>query len=82
MNAGEIISSVISGVAVLLLGGIARAVTGARGDLRRFMLEHTWLLATTVWTRDRVIVIMRGMDLDPGPPPPADLPVEQGRRRG
>lgn len=74
MRAGEIVSSVISSVAVLLLAGIARGLLGVRSDLRRFMLEHTWLLATTLWTRDKVMHIMRTMDLELDQPPPADLP--------
>ena len=74
MNPGEIISSVISGVAVLLLAGIARGLIGVRKDFRRFMTEHLWLLATTLWTRDKVLQIMHKLDLDSGPPPPGDLP--------
>lgn len=74
MGAGEIVSSVISSVAVLLLAGIARGLLGVRADMRRFMLEHTWLLATTLWTRDKVMQIMRTMDLELDRPPPDDLP--------
>lgn len=74
MRAGEIVSSVISSVAVLLLAAIARGLLGVRNDMRRFMLEHTWLLATTLWTRDKVMHIMRTMDLELDQPPPADLP--------
>jgi hypothetical protein len=81
VNAGQVISSVISGVAVLLLAGITRSLFGVRADFRRFMLEHTWLIATTLWTRDKVIKVMQQMDLDPGPPPPADLPPPPVNRR-
>ena len=80
MNTGEIVSSVISSVAVVMLAGITRALSGARADLRRFMLEHTWLLATTVWSRDMVVQIMRSMELEPPSPPPADLPARYDRK--
>jgi hypothetical protein len=75
MNSGQIVSSVISGAAVLLLAGITRGLLGTRRDFRRFMAEHTWLLATTLWTRDKVIQIMEQMNmpLDDGVPP-GDLP--------
>ncbi len=74
MNAGEIISSVISGVAVLLLGAIARGLVGMRKDFRRFMAEHVWLITTTLWTRDKVMHIMRDLGMPAEQPPPADLP--------
>lgn len=74
MSVGNIISSVISGVAVLLLAAIAKAVMSIRGDFKRFMLEHTWLLATTLWTRDKVLNIMEQMKMPVDNPPPADLP--------
>lgn len=74
MNPGEIISSVISGVSVLLLAGIARGLLGVRKDFRRFMTEHLWLLATTLWTRDKVMLIMRELKLPADQPPPDDLP--------
>ena len=74
MNAGEIISSVISGVAVLLLGAIARGLVGMRKDFRRFMAEHVWLITTTLWTRDKVVRIMSGLGMPAEQPPPADLP--------
>lgn len=70
MNVGEVISSVISGTAVLLLAAIARGLLNVRNDFRRFMGEHLWLIATTMWTRDKVIRIMNdlGMPLDNPPP--------------
>lgn len=70
MNAGEIVSSIISGVAVLLLAGIARTIRHVTKDFKRFMAEHMWLIATTMWTRDKVIRIMSdlGMPLDNPPP--------------
>jgi hypothetical protein len=76
VNSGQIVSSIISGAAVLLLAGIARGLLGTRRDFRRFMAEHTWLLATTLWTRDKVIQIMERMDmpLDTDGMPPSELP--------
>lgn len=75
MNPGEIISSVISGVAVLLLAGIARGLLGVRADFRRFMAEHVWLIATTLWTRDKVVRIMHDLGMPADQPPPNDLPT-------
>ena len=74
MNTGQIVSSIIGGVAVLLLGGIGRMLIGIRTDFRRFMQEHLWLLATTMWTRDKVLIIMKRLDLPVDNPPPNDLP--------
>ena len=47
---------------------------GIRTDFRRFMQEHLWLLATTMWTRDKVLIIMKRLDLPVDNPPPNDLP--------
>ena len=74
MRAAEVISSVISGVAVLLLAGIARGLVGVRNDFRRFMAEHVWLITTTLWTRDKVLRIMQELGLPVDRPPPGDLP--------
>lgn len=76
MNTGQIVSSIIGGVAVLLLGAIGRMMLGVRNDFRRFMQEHLWLLATTMWTRDKVIQIMNRLDMPLGNPPPSDLTKE------
>lgn len=73
MNAGEVISSIISGSAVLLLAGITRGLMGVRKDFHKFMAEHVWLIATTLWTRDKITVIMRDLGMPLGNPPPDDL---------
>lgn len=70
----EIISSTISGVAVLLLAGIAKAIFGMRREFHRFMAEHSWLLVTTLWTRDKVVKIMDHLDMPIEMSPPEDLP--------
>jgi len=74
VNPAEIVSSIISGLTVLLLAGITRGLIGVRKDFRRFMAEHTWLLATTLWTRDKVLQIMDRMDMPVDGTPPGDLP--------
>lgn len=74
MRSGEILSSVLSGVAVLLLASIARGFLGIRKDFRRFMTEHAWLIATTLWTRDKVLRIMESLDLPLDGEPPGKLP--------
>lgn len=75
MSAGEVLSSIISGVAVLLLAWIARAISGITKDFRRFMAEHAWLIATTLWTRDKVIRIMEVMGMPWEGNPPTDPPT-------
>ncbi len=82
MSVGEVMSSVISGVSVLLLAWIARSIIGVRKDARRYLAEHTWLLATTLWTRDKVLQIMDHMDMPVNGEPPADLPRHQSRLPG
>lgn len=78
MNGGEVITSVISGSAVLLLAALTRGLFGIRKDFRKFMAEHVWLIATTLWTRDKITVIMRELGMPVGNPPPDDL---KGRHR-
>lgn len=73
VNGGEIVSSVISGSAVLILAALTRGLLGLRKDFRKFMAEHVWLIATTLWTRDKVTVIMRELGIPMGNPPP-DVP--------
>lgn len=70
----EILSSVIGAIAVFLLGVIARSVHSATREFRRFMQEHLWLLATSLWTRDKVILIMKQLSMPIDNPPPDDLP--------
>ena len=69
-----IVNSIIGGVAVVLLAAIGKGLLGMRKDFRRFMYEHAWLLATTLWTRDKVIHIMQEMGMPILEPPPANLP--------
>lgn len=84
---GEILSTLVGAVAVALLAAIARQVRRGFREIRRvsrnfdrFMLEHTWLLATSLWTRDKVLVVMRQLDIPVEQPPPADLPPRPPRR--
>lgn len=87
MSTGEIISSIISGLAVLILSAIFRMLwkVGKRiieltKHFDRFMAEHVWLISTTLWTRDKVIRIMDRMDMPMDTPPPSDLP--EGLKHG
>jgi hypothetical protein len=77
VNTGEIISSLISGTAVIILAAIGRGLLGVRKDFRRFMAEHVWLIATTLWTRDKVTLIMRKLEIPMEGMPPSDLPRER-----
>ena len=73
MNA-QIISSVIGAIATAILAVIGKAIIGLRADTRRFMTEHMWLLATTLWTRDNVTRIMDQLDMPGTSDPPENLP--------
>jgi hypothetical protein len=77
VNSGEIVSTFISGIAVLILAAIGRGLLGVRKDFRRFMAEHIWLITTTLWTRDKVIQIMRKLEIPMDGLPPSDLPRER-----
>lgn len=81
MSAGEILSSIISGVSVVILAAIARGLLGVRKEFRQFMTEHMWLLATTLWSRDKVLVIMRELGLAVDIPPPGDLRDGAGTKK-
>lgn len=74
MSPAEIVNSIVSGIIVLLLAAIARGMMGVRKDFRRFMAEHAWLLATSLWTRDKVLMIMAQLQMPVDQPPPNDLP--------
>lgn len=76
-----IVTNVIGGVAVLLLAVICRVMLKVGGDVRRFMREHLWLLATTLWTRDKVLQIMAKLDMTVPDNPPEDLPWNEKRKQ-
>ena len=84
MKTAEIINSVIGGMAVLLLAAIGRGLLGMRKDFRRFMAEHVWLLATSLWNRDKIRQVMAKLDMPLEDDAPEDLPWEhrRGNRRG
>lgn len=66
----QIFANVIGGVATVLLGGIATLLWRGYRKLNRFMAEHLWLIATTMWTRDKVMVMMHQMGMPIDNPPP------------
>lgn len=76
MNA-QTVSAIISGASVVILTAIGRMLLGMRKDFRRFMAEHAWLIATTLWTRDKVVRIMDQMQMPMDTPPPNDLPHDR-----
>lgn len=82
MMTAQILDAVLSAITVVFLGAIGRGVLGLRKDAKRFMTEHMWLLATTLWTRDKVLVIMDQLGLEPDNPPPVDLPNGAGGKKG
>lgn len=69
----QVISSVLGGVAVLLLGAIGRLILAMRKDFHKFMAEHLWLLATTMWNKDKIILIMKKLDMPIEDLPPTNL---------
>jgi hypothetical protein len=73
VNTGEIVSSLISGVGVLILAAIGRSLFRMGKEVHRFMAEHVWLISTTLWTRDKVTQIMKALDIPMDNPPPSDL---------
>lgn len=68
----QILSSVLSAIAVTVLLAIGRYIRLLSKNFDRFMGEHLWLLASTMWNRDKVLRIMNelGMGLDDPPPEP------------
>ena len=73
----QVLDSILSGATVLLLAVIGRAMLGMRRDFRRFMVEHSWLLATTLWNRDKVRKIMAHLEMPLDDAPPEDLPARR-----
>jgi hypothetical protein len=73
----QTVSAIISGASVVILTAIGRMLLGMRKDFRRFMAEHAWLIATTLWTRDKVVRIMDQMNMPMDTPPPNDLPHDR-----
>lgn len=67
-------AAVASTFATIILGAIARRLRALSQSFERFMGEHSWLLATTLWTRDKTIRIMDSLGMPIEQPPPADLP--------
>jgi len=76
----QIVSSVIGAIATAILAVIGKAVLGLRADTRRFMAEHMWLLATTLWARDNVTRIMGHLDMPVESEPPENMPHRDRER--
>jgi len=79
MRPSEILGNVLAAIAVAMLGFICHVIIRAYRKFDRFMLEHVWLIATTLWTRQKVIEVMAALGIDYPDPPPADL--KKGRHR-
>ena len=77
MNAAVTFDAIVSGITVLFLAWIGRGFMGIRRDFRQFMREHSWLIATTLWNRDKVRKIMARLDMPIDDSPPDDLPVRR-----
>lgn len=72
----NIISSIIGGVATVILGGLFSMVRGLRTDFRRFMGEHLYLLRIADWTKVNLANLFDHLNLTPTEPPPI-LPNEK-----
>lgn len=70
----EILPSILSGTAVLFLAAIAKSLLGVRREFHRFMQEHSWLIVTTLWNRDKTRKIMDHLQMPIDDNPPEDLP--------
>jgi hypothetical protein len=70
----NVLPNIIGGLAVLLLAFIGKGMLGMRRDFRQFMAEHAWLLATSLWTRDKIMQLMAKLDMPMTEDPPDRLP--------
>ncbi len=77
MRPTELVSNIIGAVAVGLLGFICHVLIRAYKKFDQFMTEHVWLLATTLWTRDKVVEVMSTLGIEIGNPPPGKLRKEK-----
>jgi hypothetical protein len=77
VNASEIVSSIIGAVAVALLSFILSTLRRLFNKFDRFMAEHMWLIATTLWTRDKVMEMMQSLGMPMTSDPPANM--EEGK---
>ena len=66
---GQVISSVLSAIAVLVLTAIARLISGMRRDMRVFMQEHLYLLAIADWSRTTIATMTDHMGIHVTSPP-------------
>jgi hypothetical protein len=66
---GQVISSVLSAVAVVILAMIGSTLRRMSNDIRRFMREHLWLLAMADWTKTSVQAIMHHLNINGTSPP-------------
>lgn len=63
------LSAVFGAIASGLLAALVALIRGMRRDIRTFMAEHLWLIATANWSRTSIMTLMDQLGLD-GPPPP------------
>lgn len=65
----SVVSAVSSAAASILLAAVVRQLSKVRRDIRRFMAEHLWLLATSRWAQVSINELLKEMNID-GPKPP------------
>jgi len=63
------LSAVFTAIASALLAALVAMIRGVRRDLRTFMAEHMWLIATANWARTSILTMMRDLGINGESPP-------------
>jgi len=66
-----VLSAAFGAIASALLTALVAMLRGVRRDLRHFMAEHLWLIASANWSRQTIQTIMRELGIEGDPPPEA-----------
>jgi Ser/Thr protein kinase RdoA (MazF antagonist) len=75
-----VLAAVSSAVSTAILAMIGRMLASIHRDVRRFMKEHLWLLATADWTITSVQAVMHQLGINGADPP--DWPGRGPGHRG
>jgi len=73
-----VVAAVAASVATALLAWIGHQLARLRTDVKQFMAEHLWLLATASWAQVSIQTLYDQLGLVP---PPAPGPVEGKRAK-
>ena len=78
MTAQDLISNITGAVVVALLAALLHTLLRLTRTVRRFLVEHSWLLATGRWSRDMILRMAAQMNM-PVDDPPDPLPMWKAR---